>query len=169
MPNPDTLQEFTALTSNYSAENRGGGAVVSLTTRSGTNQIHGTLFEFLRNDFFDARNFFDLSTEPYKQSQYGATIGGPIRKNKLFYFGSFQGTNKRGSPNPKTLTVPTAPQHAGNFLATGHTIVDPTTKTPFPNDAIPQSRWDSVGTKLLAFMPNKSSPPTAKSSGSPRQ
>ena len=143
--------------------------MVSLTTRSGTNQIHGTLFEFLRNDFFDARNFFDLSTEPYKQSQYGATIGGPIRKNKLFYFGSFQGTNKRGSPNPKTLTVPTAPQHAGNFLATGHTIVDPTTKTPFPNDAIPQSRWDSVGTKLLAFMPNKSSPPTAKSSGSPRQ
>ena len=154
LPNPDTLQEFTALTSNYSAENRGGGAAVKLTTRSGTNQIHGTLFEFLRNDFFDARNFFDLSTEAYKQSQYGATLGGPIRKNKLFYFGSFQGTNKRGSPNPKTLTVPTAAQHNGDFSATGHTIVDQKSgSAPFPGDIIPQSRWDSIGTKLLGYMP----------------
>ena len=153
LPNPDTLQEFTVLTSNFSAENRGGGAVVKLTTRSGTNLIHGTLFEFMRNDFFDARNFFDMSTEPYKQSQYGGTIGGPVRRNKLFYFGSLQGTNKRGSPNPKDLTVPTAAQHQGNFLATGHTIVDPKTGAPFPNDVIPQSRWDSIGTKLLADIP----------------
>ena len=143
----------SALTSNFSAENRRGGAVVKLTTRSGGNQIYGTLFEFLRNDFFDARNFFDFSTEPYKQSQYGGTIGGPVKKNKLFYFGSIQGTNKRGSPSPKDPTVPTAAQHQGNFLATGHTIVDPTTGAPFPNDVIPQARWDSIGTKLLADIP----------------
>lgn len=150
LPNPDTLQEFTALTSNFSAENRGGGAVIKLTTRSGTNQYHGTLFEFLRNDAMDARNFFGIGPEPYKQNQYGGTIGGPIRKNRLFYFGSFQGTNKRGSPSPRTTTVPTAAQHEGVFTKT---IMDPTSGMPFPNNTIPRSRWDSIGTKLLAYVP----------------
>ncbi|MCL4499119.1 MAG: hypothetical protein M1335_02610, partial [Chloroflexi bacterium] len=116
-------------------------------------------FEFLRNDFMDTRNFFSLRTEAYKQNQYGATLGGPIRKNRLFYFGSFQGTNKRGSPSPRTITVPTAAQHNGNFSATGKTIVDPVTGAPFPNNAIPQSRWDSIGVKLLAMMPLPNSGP----------
>lgn len=153
LPNPDTLQEFTALSSNFSAENRGGGAVIKLTTRSGTNQIHGTLFEFLRNEAMDARNFFSIGAEDYKQNQYGGTLGGPIRRDKLFYFGSFQGTNKRGTPSPRTMTVPTPAQHNGDFSATGKTIVDPLTGTPFPNSVIPQTRWDPIGVKLLAFMP----------------
>jgi hypothetical protein len=89
LPNPDTLQEFTALTSNFSAQNRGGGAVIKLTTRSGTNQFHGSLFEFVRNNALDTRNFFSIDTEVYKQNQYGGTFGGPIRKNRLFFFGSY--------------------------------------------------------------------------------
>lgn len=104
---PTPCRNSLSSASNFSAENRGGGGVVKMTTHSGNNQIHGTLFEFLRNDYMDARDYFELQTEPYKQSQYGGTIGGPIRKDKLFYFGSVQGTNKRGSPNPKDLTLPT--------------------------------------------------------------
>jgi Carboxypeptidase regulatory-like domain len=153
LPNPDTLQEFTALTSNFSAQNRGGGAVIKLTTRSGTNQLHGTLFEFLRNNALDTRNFFSIDTEVYKQNQYGGTAGGPIRKNRLFFFGSYQGMNKRGSPSPTTGTVPSADQHNADFNKTGHPIIDPTVGEPFPNNVIPRNRWDSIGAKLLAGMP----------------
>lgn len=131
LPNPDTLQEFTALTSNFSAENRGAGAVVKLTTRSGTNQFHGSLFEFLRNDKLDTRNFFSVGTEIYKQNQYGGTFAGPIRKNKLFFFASYQGTKKRGSPSPALATVPSVEQHDGDFSKTGRTIVDPASGDPF--------------------------------------
>ena len=153
LPNPDTLQEFTALTSNFSAENRGGAAVIKLTTRSGTNQFHGSLFEFVRNNIFDTRNFFSLDNEIYKQNQFGGAFGGPIRRNKLFFFGSYQHTVKRGSPSPISDTVPSAAQHRGDFSHTGHTIVDPTAGAPFPNNVIPQSRWDPAGAKLLASMP----------------
>jgi hypothetical protein len=153
LPNPDTLQEFTVLASNFTAENKGGGAVVKLTTRSGTNDFHGSLFEFLRNDKMDALNFFAVNSQTYKQNQYGATAGGPIRANKLFYFGSFQGTHKRGSPSPVTIVVPLAGQHNGDFSGTGHTIVDPTTQAPFPNNLIPKSRWEKIGSGLLGILP----------------
>ena len=152
LPNPDTLQEFTSMTSNFSAQNRGAGAVVKLTTRSGTNQLHGSLYNFLRNNAMDTRNFFSLDTEIYKQNQYGATVGGPIRKNKLFFFGSFQGMNKRGSPTPVNNTVPSADQHAGDFSKSGHTIIDPQSNLPFPNNLIPKDRWDPIGARLLATM-----------------
>lgn len=153
LPNPDTLQEFTARTSNFDASNRGAGASIRLTTRSGTNQFHGTLFEFLRNDKMDARNFFDVNVEPYKDNQFGATVGGPIRKDKLFFFGSFQGTNQRGGPSPRNMTVPTAFERAGNYSQAGKTIVDPTTGNPFPGDTIPQSRMDSIALAVLPFVP----------------
>jgi hypothetical protein len=152
LPNPDTLQEFTAITSNFSAANRGSGAVIKVTTRSGGNQVHGSLFEFLRNTSLDARNFFSVNAEVYKQNQYGGTVGGPIRKNKTFYFGSYQGTKKRGSPSPLLNTVPSAAQHQGDFSLTGHPIVDPVSGEPFPANIIPQSRMDPVATKLLTYL-----------------
>ena len=153
LPNPDTLQEFTARTANYDASSRGAGASVKLTTRSGTNQFHGTVFEFLRNSVMDARNFFDPGVEPYKQNQYGGTIGGPIKKDKLFFFGSFQGTNQRGDPSPVSMTVPDALERTGNYSLSGKTIVDPTTKASFPGDIIPMSRMDPIGLGLLKFVP----------------
>ncbi len=153
LPNPDTLQEFTIATSNFSAENRGGGAVIKLTTRSGTNQFHGTLFEFFRNTKLDARNFFSATPDPYKQNQYGGTVGGPIKKDKLFFFGSYQGANQRGNPSPELDTVPTSGQRTGDFSQTGKIIVDPTTGAAFPNDVIPQSRLDPIGLKILQFYP----------------
>lgn len=153
LPNPDTLQEFSARTSNFDASNSGAGASIKLTTRAGTNQMHGTLFEFLRNSEMDARNFFDVNVEPYKQNQYGATIGGPIQRDKLFYFGSFQGTNTRGGPSPVSMTVPDALERVGDYSKSGKTIVDPTTGQAFPNDTIPGSRMDSIGLGLIKYVP----------------
>jgi hypothetical protein len=152
LPNPDTLQEFSVATSNYSADTQGGGASVKMTTRSGTNQFHGTMFEFLRNDSMDARNFFAVEPQDYKQNQYGGTLGGPVRRNKLFFFGSFQGTNKRGSPSPITATVPSAAVRSGNFSG-GATIVDPTTGQPFPGNMIPQNRLDPIAVKIFPYIP----------------
>ncbi len=153
LPNPDTLQEFTARTSNFDAASRGAGASVKLTTRSGSNRLHGTLFEFLRNDAMDARNFFSVGVERYKHNQYGGTLGGPIKRDKLFFFGSFQGTNQRGGPSPRTMTVPDAVSRTGDFSQTGKTIVDLTTNQPFPNNVIPKSRQDSVALGMLPHIP----------------
>src|SRR6516165_6469380 len=96
LPNIDALQEFKVLTYNYSAEygTRGGPAVL-LTTKSGTNQFHGSLFEFLRNTSLNARNFFAPTRGAFIQNQYGGSIGGPIKKNKLFFFGDYQGRQTR--------------------------------------------------------------------------
>lgn len=153
LPNPDTLQEFTVQTSTFSADTRGGGASVKMTTRSGTNQFHGTLFEFLRNDAMDARNFFAVAPQDYKQNQYGGTVGGPIRRNKIFYFGSFQGTNKRGNPSPVTATVPGAAIRTGNFSQSASTVYDPATNQPFPGNIVPQNRQDPIALKLVPYIP----------------
>ena len=92
-PNPDALQEFNIQTDNMSAAyGNATGGVVNIVTKSGTNQIHGDAFEFLRNYAMDARNYFATSPDPLKQNQFGGTIGGPILKDKLFYFGAYQGT-----------------------------------------------------------------------------
>ena len=153
LPNPDTLQEFTVQTSVFSADTQGGGASVKLTTRSGTNQLHGSLFEFLRNDAMDARNFFAVSPQDYKQNQFGGTVGGPIKKNKLFYFGSFQQTLKRGNPSPTTATVPGAAIRTGDFSKATNIIIDPTTNQPFAGNIIPQTRLDPTAQKLLPYIP----------------
>ncbi len=115
MPSVDALQEFKVQTNTYSAEfGRANGAVVNATIKSGTNEVHGVLYEFLRNDALDARNFFDAQRPPYKQNQFGATLGGPIIKDKLFIFGDYEGLRIREA---QTLTsqVPTMAQRAGDF------------------------------------------------------
>src|SRR5687768_13629746 len=101
----DTVQEFTVITGVANAEYGGfSGGVINAVTRSGTNAFHGTLFEFLRNSALDARNFFDRNPAnplvrsnppPFKRNQYGFTVGGPIKRDKLFFFGSFEGLNDR--------------------------------------------------------------------------
>ena len=88
----DAIQEFSVLTSNYSAEyGKTSGGVVNATTRSGTNQFHGSAYEFLRNSALDARNFFDVVRPPYKRNQFGGAVGGPILKNRTFFFADYEG------------------------------------------------------------------------------
>ena len=120
LPNPEALQEIVIQTNNVSAEHRSSaGGVVSVSTRSGTNQLHGSLFDFLRNDALDAAPFFNNTRgggkDALKQNEFGATIGGPVRKNKLFLFGSYQGLRVRKAATRTRYVVLTDTQRAGIF------------------------------------------------------
>ncbi|HEV2232764.1 MAG TPA: TonB-dependent receptor [Terriglobia bacterium] len=153
LPNPDALQEFTMKSSNFSAAYSGPGATMLLSTRSGTNQFHGEVFEFLRNDALDSRNFFATTTTPFKRNQFGATFGGPVQKDKTFIFGSYQGTRKVGAASPSLVTVPTLAQRGGDFSSTGRTIINPATGKQFSGNMIPSTSFDAVGLKLLPLIP----------------
>jgi hypothetical protein len=115
-PNPDAIQDFNLVTSNMSAIYGDAlGGVVNVTLKSGTNSIHGDAFEFLRNNALDAANYFSISgVSPLKQNQFGGDIGGPILKNRLFFFGSYQGT-RFNQTNPSSQSVPDALERSGNF------------------------------------------------------
>jgi len=117
-PSVDAIAEFKVETNSYSAEfGRGNGAIMNAVIKSGTNQIHGDVWEFLRNDKLDAVNAFDqFGRQPYKQNQFGFTLGGPIVKNKLFFFGDYEGLRIRQAL-PQLSTVPTPAEVGGDFSA----------------------------------------------------
>ena len=159
-PNPDALQEFSIETNGYGAEKgRNVGAFVSAVTRSGTNQLHGTLFEFLRNEKLNARDFFANDVPPFKRNQYGGTIGGPIRRDRLFFFGSYQGTRERSAPGTITATVPTEAERRGDFSATGRRITDPETGQVFPNSIIPRQPALPAFSTIPANLHSSTEPP----------
>ncbi len=115
MPPPDALEEFKIETGNYDAEfGRATGAIVNATTKSGSNQFHGVLYEFLRNQDFDALNYFDSTQQPYHQNQFGATLGGRIIRDKLLFFVDYQGL-RNSEAQTTTSVVPTAAEAAGDF------------------------------------------------------
>lgn len=150
LPNPDALQEFTIQSSNYSAQYGGAGALVQLSTRSGTNRFHGSAYEFLRNTVLDARNYFQQTAPPFKLNQFGGTIGGPIVKDRTFFFFSAEDLQQRSSPNPISITVPTAAELNGDFsalLAQGIAIYNPSTGQPYPGNIIP-TPIDTLSGKL---------------------
>jgi hypothetical protein len=151
-PNPDAIQEFTLVRNGYEAQyGRAQGGQILVATRSGTNQYHGSAFDYLRNSVLNARSFFAANKTPYKRNIFGGTVGGPIRKDKLFFFGSYQGTRTRSSPNSAVENVvPTQAQRNGDFSASGTLIVDPTTKQPFPGNVIPSSRVNPVVQSLIS-------------------
>jgi hypothetical protein len=149
-PNPDALQEFSATTRNYSAGFGRGTSAVTAVTRSGTNEFHGTLFEFLRNTDLDSRPFFAAKRSVFKRNQYGGTIGGPIVKNKLFFFASYQGTKARGTPGDVRYLTLNADERTGNFSALPKSITDPNNGgTPFPGNIIPASRIRPYATTFV--------------------
>jgi hypothetical protein len=163
-PPLDALAEFQVQTSNYSAEyGASAGAVISAVTKSGTNQIHGSAYDFLRNDHMDAADFFaQHGVKPLLvQNQFGASAGAPIIKDRIWIFGAYEGINVH-SDTASVSTVPTAAQQQGNFGSTP--IFDPasnapnpngsgTVRTQFPNNIIPASRFNSIGQQILAFYP----------------
>jgi hypothetical protein len=142
----DALQEFTVQQNDYSAEYPGPGPAFNTTSKSGTNHFHGDLFDYLRNDDFDARNFFAKAREPFKQNQFGGTVGGPIQKDKTFFFAAYEGQIQRQGL-PSVAIVPSAAERNGDFSAPGLSkIYDPTTttnasghvvRTQLPNNIIP--------------------------------
>ncbi|HEY7306862.1 MAG TPA: TonB-dependent receptor [Bryobacteraceae bacterium] len=158
-PNPDAMQEFNVETDNLSAQyGIGAGAVVNLVTKSGTNEIHGDLFEFVRNGYFNARNFFAPTQDTLKRNQYGGSVGGPILKNKLFYFGTYQGTRIRSAAQGNVAFVPTAPERNGDFAGSGVTVTDPLTGAAFPNDKIPTNRLSGPAQYFLNHIPLPNGP-----------
>ena len=156
-PNPDAIQEFTIQTNSYSAEfGRNRGASINAVTKSGSNEFHGGAFEFVRNDHFDARPFFSTTTPVFKRNQFGAQLGGPIRKNKTFFFGAWQGTHERGTPTTSTATVPSAAMRTGDFsqLLPAKQLIDPLSKAPFPGNLLPASRLAKPAVNFLnKFVP----------------
>jgi hypothetical protein len=169
-PSVDAVGEFRVVTNNLSAEygNRMGGQVF-VNIKSGTNQIHGSVFEFLRNSSLDGTNFFANRSgsrkPPYRQNQFGGTIGGPIRKDKTFFFGSFEGTRTRLGRS-FTSTVPVAEIRNGDFNRV-RPVFDPATtvgtpasftRQPFPGNVVPRNRWDPLAPKLLDLYPLPTDP-----------
>jgi hypothetical protein len=116
IPDLDSIAEFRILTNNFDAQygNYSGG-IINVITKSGANEIHGDAFEFLRNTALDARNFYSPDRSFYRQNQFGGTVGGPIKKNKLFYFADYQGTRTSQGIDSGLISVPTLAERAGNF------------------------------------------------------
>jgi hypothetical protein len=160
----DAMQEFRVIANNYSAEfGHSTGGVVTMSTRSGTNQFHGSVFESLQNDIFNARNFFAASRPPIRLNQYGASFGGPIRRDKTFFFVTWERTGQLTS-DTLTSTVPTLLNRTGDFSDLRSTsgklipIYDPsttvgTTRQPFAGNVIPLNRFDPVALAALNFYP----------------
>jgi hypothetical protein len=124
---------------------------VNAVTRSGTNDFHGGGFEYLRDRTFNSRNYFSPEKDYLKRNQFGGFIGGPIQRNKTFFFFGYQHTDLQNVGTTKTATVPTAEQRAGNF---GSTLVrDPLTGQPFPNNQIPLNRFDPSSVNVLKYIP----------------
>jgi len=118
-PSPDSIEEFRVLTNTFDAEyGRNSGAVINVVTKSGTNSLHGNVYEFFRDQGLNARGFFDSTKLDYLQNQFGATLGGPIRKDKTFFFVTYEGDRLRKGTSSDTVTVPTADERVGNFSAT---------------------------------------------------
>ena len=150
----DAMSEFRLNINAYSPEyGRSNGGTVMVVGKSGTNELHGTLFEFLRNEDLNARNFFARSgAKPeYRRNQYGLTVGGPIRKNKTFFFADWQGTRLRTGITRQSV-VPTVAQHNGVFTGT---IYDPASspRTAFANNTIPASQFDPLALQVLQHYP----------------
>jgi hypothetical protein len=131
LPPPDAIQEFRTEENSMSAEFGRGGAAVNVVLKSGANQVHGGLYEFIRNDKLDAVNYFSHGKQPFKRNQFGAFLGGPIRKDKTFIFGDYQGSRLRESA-PFTSTVPLRAERAGDFRdrLTGNTFSPCATSSP---------------------------------------
>ena len=167
LPFPDALEEFKVETSAQNAQTgTHSGAQVTSVTKSGTNTFHGDAFEFFRNGDLNARNFFSAKQDTLKRNQFGGVIGGPIRKNKIFFFAGYQGQTLRQSNAPTTNFVPTQQMLAGDFSTfaaagcQGHNV---TLGAPFttingvPNQ-LPQSQISPVALKIASYLPQALNP-----------
>lgn len=162
-PSIDAIREFRVVENSYSAD-QGlvSGAQVNIVTRSGSNRFAGTAYEFLRNSALDARNFFDdpaLPIPPYRQNQFGASLGGPVRRNRTFFFTEFEGLRIRQALTNTTL-LPTAAEHQGNLSGTNPAtglpfpaIVNPTTGMPYTGNQVPTADMSALSLAVLARVP----------------
>jgi Carboxypeptidase regulatory-like domain len=188
VPDLDSIAEFRVLTNNVNAEygNYSGG-IVNVVTKGGGNQIHGSAFEFLRNTDLDARNFFSPDRSFYRQNQFGGTVGGPIKKDKIFYFADYQGTRTAQGLDTGLIPVPTLAERSGDFSALANGLTgavsgpylanllsqklgypvsanEPYSQV-FPGGIIPQSVWSAPAQHLLQYIPLPNDGPATFSTG----
>lgn len=155
-PNPDALQEFAVITRNYSATFGRGSTDVSAVTRSGTNNFHGSLFEFIRNTNLNTKPYFATARPNFHRNQFGGSFGGPMLPHRLFFFVSYQGTQQTGGPGNQTYTTVPLPQRAGDFSALTTPVIDPKTGKQFPGNVIPSAR---INPQAIAFFQKFLPPP----------
>jgi hypothetical protein len=162
----DAMQEFRVISNNYSAEyGHSTGGIIALSTRSGTNEFHGSIFEFARNNALDARSFFASATPPLNLHQFGGALGGPVIRNKTHFFASWEETREVfGSAT--VLTVPTLDERRGDFSGIPNAIYDPLSlangkKTIFNGNIISRSAMDPVALAALAYIPLPNRAPTS--------
>jgi hypothetical protein len=167
MPNPDALQEFSVQTNNFSAEfGRQAGGIVNAITKSGTNELHDSAFEYVRNQALNATNFFSpvvngkKQQDGLKRNQYGATVGGPVwipklynGRDKTFFFFSYQGTRLRQAPIQSQIIVPTAAMRAGDLSSITKQLKDPFTGQNLVNNQIPASEISPISLQVLQHIP----------------
>jgi hypothetical protein len=167
IPPLEAIQTVDVSTSDHSVDlGRGAGAVTNVILKSGTNQFHGSLYEFLQNGDFDARNFFQPTVAAVHYNYFGGTIGGPIKKNKLFFFADYLRAEDHEA-NANTETIPSPLSRTGNLSealagSSPALVYDPLTgntstgvgRTPFPGNIIPTSRLNPIALKILALVPN---------------
>ena len=152
-PPLEAIQEFKVQTNNPTAEfGVFGGAVVNLSIRSGTNQYSGSVFEYFRDDSLYARNFFAVTKAPFNSHQFGTTFGGPIMRNRAFFFGDYQGL-RQDQGRTVITTVPTADMRRGDLTATGAQIFDPLTGQQFAGNVIPSGRINPIVRQVTELYP----------------
>lgn len=150
VPNPDALEEFRVDTNNYSAEyGRFGNGVINVVTRSGTNEFHGSAFEFFRNTHLNANTWNALTKPPLHRNQFGGTLGGPIVRNKTFFFGSYSGLRQMTTAFLPSAVVPTAAERTGNFSGISKPIIDPSNGKAFAGNRISSARFDPTALNVL--------------------
>jgi hypothetical protein len=150
-PNLFAVSEVRIDNNDYTATaGRSAGAQVNLVTRSGTNKFHGDVFEFFRNNAFNAENYFSTSSPEDRHNDFGYDVGGPIKKDRLFFFWSQEWRRIVVNSGPAIAVAPTADERAGNFSESLIQPIDPTTGQPFPNNTIPSGRIDPNATLLLS-------------------
>ncbi len=173
IPNLDSMEEFRVLTNNFDPEygNYNGG-IVTVVSKSASNALHGDAFEFFRNTALDARGYFDPTRSAFRQNQFGGTIGGPVRRDKLFFFADYQGTRTTQGISTGNISVPTVEERGGDFNDLTGSVSGPylaslltqelgyavTSGEPyasvFPGGIIPQSAWSAPGKNLLQYIPS---------------
>ena len=189
IPNLDSINEFRILTSNFDAEyGEFSGGQISVVTKSGSNSFHGNAFEFLRNTDLDARNYFSPTRGAFRQNQFGGTFGGPVHRNKLFFFMDYQGTRQTQGVDTGTIGVPSAADRTGNLSDVGSSLTGDVggpyfaslltqklgynvaagepyyvpgctqAQCVFPNAVIPQSAWAVPAQRLLQYIPAPNTP-----------
>ncbi len=163
-PNPEAVQEFRVITNSYAAEyGRYQAGVVDVVTKSGTNALHGAGFGFFRNENLNSKRWVPpglvAAKDPLDRKQYGAAFGGPLRKDKVFFFGSYSGLRQEETFYRNSAVVPTALERAGNFSQSAIKPRDPNTGQPFPGDVIPSARFDAAALTIQnRFVPESNLP-----------